>query len=38
MVGIISDWSDKLEHWLKPFWIVWITRRGDGCVRFTWQD
>ena len=37
MAGKTSDWGDELEQWLKPFWIVWVTRRDDGCARFTWQ-
>ena len=37
MAGKTSDWETSLNSGSSRFWIVWVTRRDDGCARFTWQ-
>ena len=36
MAGTRAGWERELGRWLKPFLERWVTRRGNGCVRFMW--
>ena len=37
MVNMTLRWEDELTRGLSRSWIVWVTRRGGGCVRFMLQ-